>query len=145
MVREQHEHMLTSVYAADTDLRELAERLGIGLGELASLAAEPGFVGTVEALASLAEQRSRLLVARYRVNAAARLVALAGQDADAELSRKAAVDLLKLNLPSSAPVSVEVPTKPLDTDAVLGALAAIGAANTTEANAHDSGADTSTG
>lgn len=126
MKPDAREALLASVYTADTDFRDLADRLGVDLSQLAAMAADPALAAAIDALASLAEQRARLLVARYRVNAAAQLVALVGQTDDAELSRKAAVDLLKLDTGGAVLPASDAAPGPLDTRAVLGALASLG-------------------
>ena len=118
------ERLLERVYAADADLGELAEGLGVGLLELGRMASDGALVEAVNGLGALAELRSRLLVARYRVSAAARLVSLAGQEENGELARKAAVDLLKLECGSV--VRVEDEAEVMDTEAVLRALGRLG-------------------
>ena len=54
-------------------------------------------VDQVAALARLAELRAQMLLARYRGGAVARLINTATSDEPSDLSRKAAVDLLKID------------------------------------------------
>ncbi|MAE61811.1 MAG: hypothetical protein CMJ49_10710 [Planctomycetaceae bacterium] len=86
------------IYEADADPRTLAETQGLSLLELAQSAADPAMRRALHGLRLLADLQAQLLVSRYRVMAAARLVALANTEDGGEVARKACVDLLKLNL-----------------------------------------------
>ncbi len=87
-------------HLAEGDLApaELAKRLGMSLRDLALWARDPQNIGLLSSLAFLADVRAQMLLARYRANAAARLIAIATDDQPSEMSRKACVDLLEANL-----------------------------------------------
>jgi hypothetical protein len=89
----------------------LSERDAIAIGEshnftLDDLAAwidhEPN-VRLLAALARLGDLQAQLLLSRYRLAAANRLIRLATSEGEGDLARKACVDLLKLDLAPPAP------------------------------------------
>jgi hypothetical protein len=90
--------LLRKVYEAREDPRELAESMGLSLAELAAWAGAPGTVAALKGLRALADMQTQLILSRYRLTAAAKLLALADQEDSGELARKACVDLLKLDL-----------------------------------------------
>jgi hypothetical protein len=113
------------------DIEALAGSMKMTLEELAEWAAMQRTVRTLASLRDLAEMQSRLIVSRYRVTAAAKLAALAGQSDDAELARKAAVDLLKLEAGEAVrgknrSTDEESSSEPIDQAAVLAALERLG-------------------
>ena len=77
---------------------ELAMVLGLSLEQVAELATRPSMVKTLQGLARLADIRAQLLLSRYRANAALQLINIASAKEPTELSRKACVDLLKMDL-----------------------------------------------
>jgi len=119
--------LLPLLYAAESDLADLAEQLGLSLGELALLGGRADTVRELLGLRRLADVRTQLLLSRYRTHAAARLVGLANQNEDDELARKACVDLLKLDLldkldESSLDDPPAAPLADFDPEAILAAL-----------------------
>ena len=125
--RPESSDLLPLLYAAESDLAELAEQLGLSLEELAMLAGRADTVRELLGLRRLADVRTQLLLSRYRTHAAARLVGLASQDDDDELARKACVDLLKLDLLDRIDETTlaDAPADPLtdlDAKAILTAL-----------------------
>lgn len=96
--RSRCERLLARVYEAGSDLQDVADEFGMTLGELAEWSDGEGVGRTLRGLYELADTQSQLILSRYRVTVAAKLVRLANQEEDAELSRKACIDLLKLNL-----------------------------------------------
>ncbi|WP_432798366.1 hypothetical protein [Poriferisphaera sp. WC338] len=86
---------------AKHDLKALAERYRLRVDDLSEWAAEQENAQTLAGLCYLADMQTQLMLSRFRLLAADRLVRLAsGEDenASAEVSRKACVDLLKLDL-----------------------------------------------
>lgn len=86
------------VLASDDDLGGIAEAMGMTVIELAELIDEPAMLRAFDALRHLTALRNECFLGRYRVHAVARLVAMASASDDGELARKAAVDLLKIDL-----------------------------------------------
>lgn len=102
--------LLHDLARAEDDILALGERHGIPLGKLAAWAGEPKTQRTVAGLCLLADLQTQLLLSRYRLVAASRLVQQAtGQDAalTPEQVRKACVDLLKIELERVSAVSLE--------------------------------------
>ena len=122
--------LLMRIYEADADPKALAEAQGLSLLELAHSAADPAMRRALHGLRLLADLQAQLLVSRYRVMAAARLVALANTEDGGEVARKACVDLLKLNLiegDGAEPTGDAAPAAPaVDPDAVLAMLEQVG-------------------
>jgi hypothetical protein len=87
------------------DLHDLARRDQIPRLKLARWACKPRHAAALDELARLAEKRTSLLLATGRSEAALMLVSIArGQVSDIkETSRKACLDLLKIEPPSPEP------------------------------------------
>jgi hypothetical protein len=83
---------------ADRTPDELAEALGLSLGELSEIAQREGIVDTVRVLAQLSDVRAQMLLSRFRAHAAMQLAQIATTEEPTELTRKACVDLLKADL-----------------------------------------------
>lgn len=102
--------LLHDLARAQDDVLALGERHGVGLSALSAWASEPKTQRTVAGLCLLADLQTQLLLSRYRLVAATRLVGQAtGQDESLtpEQVRKACVDLLKIELDRVAAVSLE--------------------------------------
>lgn len=102
--------LLHDLARAEDDILALGERHGVPLGKLAAWAGEPKTQRTVAGLCLLADLQTQLLLSRYRLVAASRLVQQAtGQDEalTPEQVRKACVDLLKIELERVSAVSLE--------------------------------------
>lgn len=123
---------LEDLVAGELGPRELAARTGRSLTEIAEWAAEPSGARLLETLARLEDYRTRMVVARYRVNAAAVLIGLSTQREDVELARKACVDLLRIAMDTMPPSGAEAPNgttvTPPDEAAIITALEALGEA-----------------
>lgn len=92
------EALLRAVYEAERDPRGVAEAFGLTLEELAQWAGRERTMRALRGLRLVADMQTQLILSRYRLTAAAKLVQLAGQDDSGELARKACVDLLKTEL-----------------------------------------------
>lgn len=93
--------LLDDLAGAEHDILSLAQRHGLSLGELVDWACETQTRRTVAGLCLVADAQTQLLLSRYRLVAATRLIAQATADADTlppEQIRKACVDLLKTEL-----------------------------------------------
>ncbi len=100
--------LMRELARAEHDVLTLGERHGLGLSELSAWAAQPETQRTVAGLCLLADLQTQLLLSRYRLVAATRLVGQAtGRDESLspEQVRKACVDLLKIELDRVASVS----------------------------------------
>lgn len=97
--------LLQDLAGAEHDVLSLAKRHGLSLGDLVDWACERETRRTVSGLCVLADAQTQLLLSRYRLIAATRLIAQATSDDDtlsAEQIRKACVDLLKTELSRAA-------------------------------------------
>lgn len=97
--------LLNDLAGAEHDVLSLAKRHGLSLGSLVDWACERETRRTVAGLCVLADAQTQLLLSRYRLVAATRLIAQATSDDDtlsAEQVRKACVDLLKTELSRAA-------------------------------------------
>lgn len=102
--------LLRELVRAEHDVLSLGEAHRLTLGELSAWASEPKTQQTVAGLCLLADLQTQLLLSRYRLVAATRLVGQAtGQDdgLSPEQVRKACVDLLKIELDRVASVSLD--------------------------------------
>lgn len=77
---------------------EMAGELGMSLEEMAEAGTDSRSVRVLLKLAGLADLRALIVVSRFRMEAAARLVQMATEGDATELARKACVDLLRLDL-----------------------------------------------
>lgn len=97
--------LLDDLASAEHDILSLAERHGLSLDGLVDWAFEPQTRRTVAGLCVLADAQTQLLLSRYRLVAATRLIGQATADPDTlspEQVRKACVDLLKTELSRAA-------------------------------------------
>ena len=93
--------LLDDLAGAEHDVLSLAERHGLSLAALVDWAQRHATRRTVAGLCALADAQTQLLLSRYRLIAATRLIAHVTADADAlppEQVRKACMDLLKTEL-----------------------------------------------
>ncbi|MEM1354450.1 MAG: hypothetical protein AAGC44_01990 [Planctomycetota bacterium] len=96
----EDEALLRDLVLADRDLLALAADHGLSLAELAEWSDRPGRSEAIVRLCRLADLQCQALLSRYRLIAASRLIAQAGNEdgtLSAEQVRKACVDLLKTN------------------------------------------------
>jgi hypothetical protein len=104
--RSKRRRLIERLAHADGTPTQLADDLGVTLERLITLAQDNRTREALDGLATLEDIRARMLLARVRTSIVGRLIALAGNEEAGELSRKACVDLLKLNL---APRNTEPP------------------------------------
>ncbi len=93
--------LLDDLAGAEHDVLSLAQRHGLSLDALVRWAQRSATRRTVAGLCALADAQTQLLLSRYRLIAATRLIAHVTADADAlppEQVRRACVDLLKTEL-----------------------------------------------
>ncbi|QDU35571.1 hypothetical protein KS4_36540 [Poriferisphaera corsica] len=93
--------LIEDLVDAKHDLKALGKRYGLAVDELATWAGEQENARTLGGLCFLADMQTQLMLSRYRLLAADRLVRLAtdeGEGSSSEVSRKACVDLLKMDL-----------------------------------------------
>lgn len=98
---ERREQLIQDILAAQQDLVALGERHGLSADDLAGWVAEPETQKTLGGLCLLADLQTQILLSRYRLVAAGRLIRLAAEDGSSdsrEVARRACVDLLKLDL-----------------------------------------------
>lgn len=97
--------LLNDLAGAEHDILSLAERHGLSLGGLVDWACRVETRRTVAGLCVLADAQTQLLLSRYRLVAATRLIGQATASDDTlspEQIRKACVDLLKTELSRAA-------------------------------------------
>lgn len=95
------EALLDDLAGAEHDILSLAQRHGLTLDALVTWAAQPQTRRIVSGLCLLADAQTQLLLSRYRLVAATRLIGQATAEAETlppEQVRKACVDLLKTEL-----------------------------------------------
>ncbi len=122
--------LIERICHAESDLSQIAGELRVNLVRLAQLADARDVIQPLRMLGQLTNLRNEHFLHRYRLHAMARLVELASQSDDAELARKAAVDLLKVNVgdlfaPGDPSESAD-DHPPLDPQSLLSALEKIG-------------------
>lgn len=107
--------LLDDLAGAEHDILSLADRHGLSLSGLVDWACQPETRRTVAGLCVLADAQTQLLLSRYRLVAATRLIGQATADAEMlspEQVRKACVDLLRIELSRAA--GLELGDDPLD-------------------------------
>lgn len=93
--------LIKDIFNAEHDVVALAQTHGLSPDELAGWASDPQNQRCLTGLCVLADLQTQLLLSRYRLLAATRLIRLATQQdesAGPDVSRKACVDLLRLDL-----------------------------------------------
>jgi len=90
---------------------DIARAMDLHVETLAAHVSEPTMHRTISELVWLSEVRAQLLISHYRAMAAARLAMFAAEEEPSELTRRACVDLLKLDLDAieSIPVRASSP------------------------------------
>ena len=102
--------LILDLARADHDILSFAKAHGLTLDDLVDWAAKPQTRRTLAGLCVLADAQTQLLLSRYRLVAATRLIGQATAEDDtlsAEQVRKACVDLLKTELTRAASLSGE--------------------------------------
>ncbi|MFN3166029.1 MAG: hypothetical protein ACE37H_03080 [Phycisphaeraceae bacterium] len=101
--------LLDDLASAEYDVLSLARRHGLSLDALIAWADRPETRRALSGLCVLADAQAQLLLSRYRLAAATRLIAQVTAEADAlpaEQVRKACVDLLKIELSRATDLSL---------------------------------------
>ena len=98
---ERPRSLIEDLIAAQHDLLSLAREHGLDFQALSAWANDPANAACLRGLCLLADMQAQLLVSRYRVHAASRLIRLTGDESPDDLARRACVDLLKLDLKGS--------------------------------------------
>lgn len=114
--------LLDDLAIAEHDVLSLADRHGLSLDALIAWAQRPDTRRALAGLCVLADAQAQLLLSRYRLVAASRLIAQVTAEADAlpaEQVRKACVDLLKTELSRAGDLA---PEEDAGEDAELDAL-----------------------
>jgi hypothetical protein len=114
--------LLNDLANAEHDVLSLAERHGLSLEALVAWSQRPETRRALAGLCVLADAQAQVLLSRYRLVAATRLITQVTAEANAlppEQVRKACVDLLKTDLSRLADFA---PTDDADEDADLDAL-----------------------
>lgn len=104
---ERSRLLIQDIASAEHDLLALASKHNLRLEDLGAWIAQPAHHATLTGLVLLADLQTQVLLSRYRLFAATRLIKLAtsesaGEDKNLlEIARKACVELLKLDLPGA--------------------------------------------
>ena len=112
--------LVRDLVAAEHDLIELARRHSLSPDDLAEWVAHPDHQQTLAGLCMLADMQTQILLSRYRLLAAGRLIRLATAEQDSDgasvnkdTARRACVDLLKIDLKRVG--SLDPPSPPPNT------------------------------
>lgn len=98
---KRRQALIRDIFNAEHDVVALAQAHGLSPDDLAQWAQIAENRQCLTGLCALADIQTQLLLSRYRLLAASRLIRLATQDdaaASADVARKACVDLLRLDL-----------------------------------------------
>lgn len=87
---ERREQLIQDILAAQQDLVALGERHGLSADDLAGWVAEPETQKTLGGLCLLADLQTQILLSRYRLVAAGRLIRLAAEDGSSDSREVAA-------------------------------------------------------
>ncbi|MEM6257289.1 MAG: hypothetical protein AAGI37_03125 [Planctomycetota bacterium] len=108
---DKPDDLIQDLARAEHDILSFAESHGLSLSELVDWAAEPKTRRLLSGLCVLADAQTQLLLSRYRLIAATRLIAQATAEDAAlppEQVRRACVDLLKTELARAERLGDEV-------------------------------------
>ncbi len=103
------QRLIQDIIAAQQDPVTLGEKHGLDADNLAAWVGEPKNQRLLSGLCLLADLQTQVLLSRYRLLAAGRLIRLAtedGADGGRDVARRACVDLLKLDLKRAEAVGV---------------------------------------
>ena len=90
--------LIEDVLHARVDVLGLLERRGVSAAELAGWVLDEENRRVLAGLCVLADFQTQVLLSRYRLVAAGRLIKLATEEGEGDVARRACVDLLKLEL-----------------------------------------------
>jgi len=97
--RALSERLMTLLAEGNHSAVDLAQANDLSLLTLAKWAAQPEHVELLSGLVRLSNVRAQIVLSQYRTSAAAKLIEHAMHGESGEISRKACVDLLKIDLP----------------------------------------------
>lgn len=141
MTDDKTKALLDDLAGAEHDILSLAQRHGLSLPALVDWACNPQMRRTVAGLCVLADAQTQLLLSRYRLVAATRLIGQATADAESlapEQVRKACVDLLKTELSRADTLGLADAGKAPDSDSAPDpAIEALARAMTVPDEDHD--------
>jgi len=104
MSRAKHKQLIADIIAAEADWTGIGERHNLTPERLSHWAQQDQNQLTLRGLCVLADLQTQILLSRCRLVAATRLLSLASGNEDGatpEISRKACVDLLRMDLRST--------------------------------------------
>ncbi len=99
--KKRRRALIADLIAAQGDLMSLGEKHALEPDEMAAWVSDPDNQRTLSGLCVLADLQTQILLSRYRLLAASRLIKLATEDDpehSPDVARRACVDLLKLEL-----------------------------------------------
>lgn len=105
MAKRQHitralsERLMTLLAEGNHSAIDLARENELSLLTVARWAAQPEHITLLSGLVRLSNVRAQIVLSQYRTSAAAKLIEHAMNGESGEISRKACVDLLKIDLP----------------------------------------------
>ena len=85
--QRRREELLAYLWTQGADMHDIAKAMDVSLTTLSELASDRMFRLTLRRLCALGNMRSRLITSRYRVHAAAKLVALVSEGERSEERR----------------------------------------------------------
>ena len=133
--------LIMDLARAEHDILSFAKAHDLTLDDLVDWSAKPQTRRTLAGLCVLADAQTQLLLSRYRLVAATRLISQATSEDDtlsAEQVRKACVDLLKMELSRAASLSGgDEPEKDEAFEALARALSVPEPNDSTQGNDHD--------
>lgn len=94
----QRRRLIEDIVSARHDLLALAEAHELSPQQLGAWISEPANYRLLAGLCVLADVQTQILLSRYRLVAAGRLIKLATEEGEGDMARRACVDLLKLDL-----------------------------------------------
>jgi len=107
--RERSLRMIEDIVHARHDLVALAKAHQVTPEQLAAWIGQGQTHHTLQSLCVLADIQTQLMLSRFRLVAAGRLIKLATDESDADIGRRACVDLLRLELHRPKPAAEEEP------------------------------------
>lgn len=108
--------LIEDLVRSERDVLAIGEGFGLSPDDMAYWISQPENARTLRGLCQLADTQTQVLMSRYRLLAATRLIGLATTPGEAkeDVARRACVDVLKVELKGAVPDTEETPQRELE-------------------------------
>lgn len=103
LTKTKRSQLIRDLITSQRDLLETAEQYRMSPDDLATWINEPENARCLHGVCLLADLQTQLMLSRYRMLAASRLIRLATEEGSGDVARRACVDLLRSDLKRAEP------------------------------------------